>query len=80
MRNKEKIHNNVVFQLKRSTMFVSSERFWIAVHNLDFKLLLVPVAFLLLRIWSFIEAVVYIYMGQHLPDGLHHWMVYLSVS
>lgn len=60
-------------------MFVSSERFWNAVHSLDFKLLLIPLAFLLLRIWSFIEAIVYIYMGEHLPDTVHHVIIYLSV-
>ena len=64
-------------QIKRSSMFVTSER---TIYSLDFKLLLIPLAFLLLRIWSFVDTVNYIYTDKKLSVTVHYAMAYLAVS
>ena len=42
-------------------MFISSLRFWTAFQNVDYKFLLIPVAFILLRVWSCLMTIIVIY-------------------
>ena len=42
---------------------VGSSRLLSALQRLDYKLLLVPVAFILLRMWSFAGDILFVYIG-----------------
>ena len=44
------------------------------------KLLLVPVGFILLRIWDIIDDLVVVYMHHHLNDNRRNWLKLLNVS
>ena len=61
-------------------LLISQESYWTAVRNLDYKLLLIPVAFILLRLWSIIDSTIYIYTNMELSNSIHTFLVYLSVS
>jgi G protein-coupled receptor 157 len=65
-------------KISQKALNISKDRFWTAVHNLDYKLLLIPLAFLLLRVWSLIDSIIYVYAGQTLQDNVHKPFVYLS--
>ena len=54
------------------------EQFWKAVNVLEYKFLSIPIAFFLLRMWTCIINVVYVYVniGKPIPQVL----IYLSVS
>lgn len=69
-------------QHKRTKKFVSERRFWQAVNMLDYKFVFIPVAFTVLRIWSCIMNVLYVYsdVGYKLPKGVANALIYLSVS
>ena len=69
-------------QHKRTKKFVSERRFWQAVNVLDYKFMFIPVAFTVLRIWSCIMNVLYVYseVGKNLPKGVGIALIYLSVS
>ena len=49
---------------------------------LDYKFVFIPVAFTVLRIWSCIMNVLYVYsdVGYKLPKGVANALIYLSVS
>ena len=61
-------------QLKRT--IIPKTQFFAALQKLDYKLFAVPVAFLFLRIWSF----VIIYSNQHLGKTPDMVLTYLAVS
>ncbi|XP_011404330.1 PREDICTED: probable G-protein coupled receptor 157 [Amphimedon queenslandica] len=42
-------------QEKKTSQFVTQKKFWDSVHNMDYKFMLIPVFFILLRIWSCIS-------------------------
>ena len=69
-------------QRKRTKKFISERRFWQAVNMLDYKFVFIPVAFIVLRIWSCIMNVLYVYsdVGYKLPKGVGSALIYLSVS
>ena len=69
-------------QHKRTKKFVSERRFWQAINVLDYKFVFIPVAFIILRIWTCIMNVLYVYsqVGYKLPKGVGIALIYLSVS
>lgn len=50
------------------------------VHNIDYKFIIIPVAFVLLRMGSLVRHIIFIYARQHIPRGLHHVIGYIAVS
>lgn len=60
------------------------KRYWEAVVNkVDYKFLLIPIVFVLLRIWTIIVNIVYIYAQvepSDLPTWLDKTLVYMAVS
>ena len=70
-------------QLKKSKSFCSSKRFWQALQNIDYKFLMIPVAFIVLRVWTCIASILFDYMGWN-PLDLHKafslTLIILSVS
>ena len=70
-------------KLKDVEHFYNSDRIWHALHNIDYKFLLIPIAFILLRIWSLVVDVTLIYVGvpvEQIPKTVAIIFVYLSVS
>ena len=70
-------------QLKDIPQFYGSERLKLALQRLDYKFLLIPVAFVILRVWSCIEFAVYSYAGmsyRQVPTWIAITLIYLSVS
>ena len=70
-------------QVYDAQRYVTKQRFWDAVHTMEYKLILIPLAFLLLRIWSCIINIVYVYVGlkvHAVPHQLTLALIYLSVS
>ncbi|XP_011405005.1 PREDICTED: probable G-protein coupled receptor 157 [Amphimedon queenslandica] len=61
-------------EFKGAIQLIGSKAFWKkALEFLNFKLFLIPIAFLLLRIWSCIVNIVFVYCGVD-PDSLPHWV------
>ena len=52
-----------------------AEDYWEVMNNIDYKFALIPLAFILIRIWSVVGDIVYIYVG-HSPNRLHIGVVY----
>lgn len=66
-------------QLERTKNYVPKKQFWKAVNVLEYKFLSIPIAFFLLRMWTCIINLFYIYIrvqSGNIPQPL----VYLSVS
>ena len=63
---------------------VGSRTFWTqALHFLDYKLLLIPLGFILLRVWTCVVNILFTYVGvplSDLPAWLCNMLIYLSVS
>ena len=66
---------------------IPKDKLWTAVHNVDFKFILVPITFIFLRIWTCILTVVLVYIGlpfigkaSHSADGLIIALISLAVS
>ena len=76
--------NNILFpqyhQVKENT---DSKLFWQAMHNIDYKFILIPVMFIFLRIWTLVLNMLEIYL-QIPPEDIVPWamkaLLYLSVS
>lgn len=71
------VHN----ELKESKEHVSNRRYWKALQNVDYKFMLIPVAFIILRIWTCIVNILYLYaaVDQHkVPDWIDKTLIYLS--
>ena len=57
-----------------------AEDYWEVMNNIDYKFALIPVAFILIRIWSLVSDIVYIYAGlspdkHHLPKGVVYFLM-----
>lgn len=53
----------------------------LALLSIDYKFLAIPLAFILLRVWSFIADVLYLYIGlHHLNEPLALTLIVLGVS
>lgn len=62
-------------------MYQRSDEFRFALHSIDYKFLLIPLIFIFLRLWSFIEDVLYVYIGvHHVPEALAVLLTLLGVS
>lgn len=76
------LYSFILAQHQRTKEFVSKQRFWRAVNVLDYKFLFIPVAFTILRIWTCLINVFYVYsdVGRSFPRGVTVALIYLSVS
>ena len=55
-------------------------RFWEAVHILDYHFLFIPLVFTLLRMWTCLVGILYVYIQiRQTPDWLNVTLVYLAV-
>lgn len=55
-------------------------RFWEAVHILDYHFLFIPLVFTLLRMWTCLVGILYVYIQiRQMPDWLNITLVYLAV-
>lgn len=66
-----------IIQLERTKGYVPKEQFWKAVNVLEYKFLSIPIAFFLLRLWTCIINLIYVYI---LITEIPPVLVYLSVS
>ena len=62
-----------------------ASKFWTAVHKVDYKFLLIPLAFIFLRIWTCIMTIISDYMDMNIHNEVHgsnliKAVYYLSVS
>ncbi len=72
-----------MLQLRQTKLYLpqAEGKFWEAVHILDYNFLLIPVVFTLLRIWTSIMDIMFVYVRvQYSPLWLNITFVYLSVS
>ena len=71
-------------QFSAAIELVGAKRYWkSALEFLDFRLLLIPVAFMLLRMWTCIINLLFIYIGvdpTQLSPHISRTLIYLSVS
>ena len=70
-------------QLRKTKLYLpqAEGRFWEAVHILDYNFLLIPVVFTLLRMWTCIVDLVFVYIHvQQSPPWVNLTFVYLAVS
>ena len=62
---------------------MSADRFWQALHTVDYKFLLISLVFVALRMWTCIVNIVFIYAhleSAQIPTWLDKMLVYLAVS
>lgn len=51
------------------------------VHNIDYKFIIIPIAFVLLRMGSLVENIIFIYIDKpHVPPKFHKIIGYIAVS
>ncbi len=72
-------------QLRQTKLYLpqAEGRFWEAVHILDYNFLFIPIAFTLLRMWTSIVDIVFVYVQvkqSMTPLWLNLTFVYLAVS
>ena len=69
-------------QKKKTAPLFNSERFWLALQGVDYKFLLIPVVFIILRMWTCIVAILFIYVGLDLDsrNPLVKILINLAVS
>ncbi len=73
-------------QILKPQRLVNTEQYHQALQSVDYKFLLIPVAFVILRIWSCITVAVFIYAGLQVGDikdkdkPLLRTLIVLSVS
>ncbi len=66
---------------KLLTQANTEEKFWEAVNILGYKFLSIPVAFILLRVWTCLEDLVYVYFQpSETPFWLDLTFQYLTIS
>ena len=59
-----------------------TEDYWEVMNNIDYKFAAIPVAFILIRIWSLTSDILYVYMGKSptdLQEGLVYFLMYSLV-
>ncbi|XP_019852969.1 PREDICTED: probable G-protein coupled receptor 157 [Amphimedon queenslandica] len=68
--------SHISMELSGTKNLISKDKLWTAVHNVDFKFILVPITFIFLRIWTCILTVFLVYIGlpfigkvPHSADG-----------
>ena len=68
-------------QIRNADSYLISTRVLSALQKLDYKFLLIPVAFIVLRMWSFMGDVVFVFAGvKHInPTGLAMALMVLEV-
>jgi len=74
-------HLHIRDELKKTTPVYNSNRFWLALQNVDYKFLLIPVAFIVLRMWSCINGILLDFMGMDptkLPQGVSLTLMILA--
>lgn len=75
--------NTLISQFGEARGFVGSKEFWKrALQFLDIKLIFIPLAFIILRLWSCILNILLYYMRippDDLPDQVSQALIYLSV-
>ena len=53
----------------------------LALVSIDYKFILIPLAFILLRVWAFIGDIIHVYFGKnHLNEGISLVLIVLAVS
>ena len=60
-----------------------TDDYWEVMNNIDYKFTAIPFAFILIRIWSLISDIVYVYIRKspnNLPKGLVYFLMYSLVS
>ena len=71
-------------QLKDAIHMVGSRQYWKqALNFLDAKLLLIPVVFILVRIWTCVFSFMFVYMQvplDQVPEDFYRALVYLTVG
>lgn len=65
------IHFNVKYKVKNTAMYRRSDKLLLALSSLDYKFILIPLAFIFLRFWSFLEDVLHLYARI---DKLQTWL------
>lgn len=71
----------IYVQVKNTALYRQSDKFLLALLSIDYKFLLVPLAFIILRFWSFLGDVLHLYAGmRRLNTGLSFALVILGVS
>lgn len=62
-------------------MYHRSDEFRTALHSIDYKFLLIPLLFVFLRLWSFVEDILYVYLGvRDVPEAPAVALKLLGVS
>ena len=57
-----------ILQAKNTAVYRQSDRLMLALVSIDYKFILIPLAFILLRIWSFIGDILHLYIGMSRLD------------
>lgn len=69
------------FQVKNTAVYRRSDKFLLALLSIDYKFLLIPLAFIFLRFWSFLGDALHLYAGmKNISTGLSFALVILGVS
>lgn len=68
-------------QAKNTAVYRMSDKLMLALLSIDYKFLSIPLAFILLRLWSLIADVLHLYLGRNdLNKGLSLVLIILGVS
>ena len=68
------------FKQMKQYLHNAEGRFWEAVHILDYHFLFIPLVFTLLRMWTCLVGILYVYIQiKQTPDWLNVTLVYLAV-
>ena len=68
-------------QVKNTALYRRSDKFLLALLSVDYKFLLVPLAFIFLRLWSFIGDIIHLYMGiENMNEKLSLALIIMAVK
>ena len=70
-------------QMKELEANGTEEKMWSSLNHVDYKLVIIPIVFVFLRIWSEIVIILYIYVKigfKTLPTEVNLALFYLAVS
>ena len=70
----------IAFQYHQVKENTDSKLFWEAMHNIDYKFILIPVMFIFLRVWSLIISILLDYCRVKVPATALKALVYMAVS
>jgi hypothetical protein len=54
-----------------------AEDYWEVMNNIDYKFAAIPIAFILIRIWSLCSDLIYVYARLSPQDLPRSWLVYV---